>query len=66
MQGGVDVCITVTLLDGLVLARSGYHHDMNYRSVNLGQAGPSTQRSLTLMNMKMQMCCLHKLKLHIN
>ncbi len=26
------VCVTVTLLDGLVLARSGFHHSMNYRS----------------------------------
>jgi uncharacterized protein len=33
------VCITVTLLDGLVLARSAFHHSMNYRSVvALGQA----------------------------
>jgi nitroimidazol reductase NimA-like FMN-containing flavoprotein (pyridoxamine 5'-phosphate oxidase superfamily) len=30
---GVDVCVTVTLLDGLVLARSTVHHSMNYRSV---------------------------------
>jgi nitroimidazol reductase NimA-like FMN-containing flavoprotein (pyridoxamine 5'-phosphate oxidase superfamily) len=30
---GVDVCITVTLLDGLVLARSVFNHSMNYRSV---------------------------------
>jgi nitroimidazol reductase NimA-like FMN-containing flavoprotein (pyridoxamine 5'-phosphate oxidase superfamily) len=29
----VEVCITVTLLDGLVLARSGFHSSMNYRSV---------------------------------
>lgn len=29
----IDVCITVTLLDGLVLARSAFHHSMNYRSV---------------------------------
>lgn len=36
---GIDVCLTVTLLDGLVLARSVYHHSMNYRSVVLfGQA----------------------------
>ena len=32
---GVEVCMTVTLLDGLVLARSAYHHSMNYRSVVL-------------------------------
>ena len=31
--GGVQVCVTVTLLDGLVLARSTFHHSMNYRSV---------------------------------
>jgi len=30
---GVDVCVTVTILDGLVLARSAFHHSMNYRSV---------------------------------
>jgi uncharacterized protein len=30
---GVTVCVTVTLLDGLVLARSGFHSSMNYRSV---------------------------------
>jgi len=28
-----QICVTVTLLDGLVLARSGFHHSMNYRSV---------------------------------
>jgi hypothetical protein len=33
LQTGVDVCLTVTLLDGLVLARSAFHHSMNYRSV---------------------------------
>lgn len=30
-----EVCVTVTLLDGLVLARSAFHHSMNYRSVVL-------------------------------
>ncbi len=30
---GVQICVTVTLLDGLVLARSAFHHSMNYRSV---------------------------------
>lgn len=30
---GIDICVTVTLLDGLVLARSAFHHSMNYRSV---------------------------------
>ena len=32
---GAEVCITVTLLDGLVLARSAFNHSMNYRSVML-------------------------------
>jgi len=33
LKEGVDACVTVTLLDGLVLARSAFHHSMNYRSV---------------------------------
>jgi nitroimidazol reductase NimA-like FMN-containing flavoprotein (pyridoxamine 5'-phosphate oxidase superfamily) len=33
LAGGVEACVTVTLLDGLVLARSAFHHSMNYRSV---------------------------------
>jgi nitroimidazol reductase NimA-like FMN-containing flavoprotein (pyridoxamine 5'-phosphate oxidase superfamily) len=33
MKDGVAVCVTVTLLDGLVLARSVFNHSMNYRSV---------------------------------
>jgi uncharacterized protein len=31
--GGTELCVTVTLVDGLVLARSAFHHSMNYRSV---------------------------------
>jgi nitroimidazol reductase NimA-like FMN-containing flavoprotein (pyridoxamine 5'-phosphate oxidase superfamily) len=39
VQGGVPVCVTVTHLDGFVLARSGFHHSINYRSVMaFGQA----------------------------
>jgi len=30
---GADICVTVTLVDGLVLARSAFHHSMNFRSV---------------------------------
>ena len=30
-----EMCVTITLLDGLVLARSAFHHSMNYRSVVL-------------------------------
>lgn len=33
MKDGVPVCVTVTLLDGLVLARAVFNHSMNYRSV---------------------------------
>jgi len=32
LRDGVEACVTVTLLDGLVLARSAFHHSMNYRS----------------------------------
>ena len=35
LEGGIDVCLTVTILDGLVIARSWFHHSMNYRSVVL-------------------------------
>ena len=42
--GSMPVCVTVTLLDGLVLARSAFHHSMNYRSVViLGQATEVTE-----------------------
>lgn len=41
LRGGVPMCVTVTLLDGLVLARSAFHHSLNYRSVVvLGTAYP--------------------------
>src|SRR5205085_308388 len=33
LSDGVQVCVTVTIVDGLVLARSAFHHSMNYRSV---------------------------------
>lgn len=33
LADGVDVCVTITLVDGLVLARSAFHHSINYRSV---------------------------------
>jgi uncharacterized protein len=41
LAGGIDVCLTVTLVDGLVLARSAFHHSINYRSVMVfGRALP--------------------------
>ena len=33
LSEGVEVCVTVTLIDGLVLARSAFNHSVNYRSV---------------------------------
>lgn len=45
LAGGLDVCVTVTILDGLVLARSVYNHSLNYRSVVvLGNARPVEDR----------------------
>ena len=45
LAAGVQACLTVTLLDGLVLARSAFHHSMNYRSVVvLGRASEVTDR----------------------
>jgi len=39
LKTGIDACVTVTLVDGLVLARSAFHHSINYRSVVIfGQA----------------------------
>jgi len=45
LSSGLEVCVTVTLVDGLVLARSAFHHSMNYRSaVVLGRARLVTDR----------------------
>ncbi len=33
LRDGIDACVTITILDGLVMARSAFHHSMNYRSV---------------------------------
>jgi nitroimidazol reductase NimA-like FMN-containing flavoprotein (pyridoxamine 5'-phosphate oxidase superfamily) len=46
LAAGAQMCLTVTLLDGLVLARSAVHHSVNYRSVVvLGQATPIVEPS---------------------
>jgi nitroimidazol reductase NimA-like FMN-containing flavoprotein (pyridoxamine 5'-phosphate oxidase superfamily) len=43
LSAGVDVCVTVTHVDGFVLARSAFHHSVNYRSVVvLGRANAVT------------------------
>ena len=33
LRNAIPICVTVTIVDGLVLARSAFHHSMNYRSV---------------------------------
>jgi len=33
LKGGVPACVTASIVDGLVLARSVFHHSLNYRSV---------------------------------
>lgn len=46
LASGAQMCLTVTLLDGLVLARSAVHHSVNYRSVVvLGHATPIVESS---------------------
>jgi len=41
LDDGVETCVTVTIVDGLVLARSHFHHSMNYRSAMIfGRAMP--------------------------
>ena len=45
LREGLEACVTATILDGLVLARSTFHHSMNYRSVVvLGTAREVTDR----------------------
>lgn len=52
-RGGIAVCVTVTLLDGLVLARSAYHHSMNYRSVVIvGTATEIAEREAKIAAMR--------------
>jgi len=56
---GVPVCVTVTLLDGLVLARSIFNHSMNYRSVVvLGTA-------ISIEDREEKLAALHALSEHI-
>jgi uncharacterized protein len=54
IRGGIPVCVTVTLIDGLVLARSAYHHSINYRSVViLGIATEIAEHEAKLAAMRM-------------
>src|SRR5262245_36190078 len=59
LGSGADACVTVTLVDGLVLARSAMHHSMNYRSVVLfGKAS-------AIDDAKEKMAVLHALTEHV-
>ena len=53
LSGGVNVTVAVTLLDGLVLARSAFHHSMNYRSVvifgNASQVNDEAEKLAALL-----------------
>jgi nitroimidazol reductase NimA-like FMN-containing flavoprotein (pyridoxamine 5'-phosphate oxidase superfamily) len=50
---GAELCVTVTLLDGLVLARSAMHHSMNYRSVVIFGRGRAVEdREEKLMSLE--------------
>ena len=53
LRDGIPVCVTVTLLDGLVLARSAFHQSMNYRSVVvLGVASEVTDQAERLRGLE--------------
>ena len=50
---GVQVCLTVSLLDGFVMARSGFHHSINYRSAMLlGKAEKVTDKDAKVRHMQ--------------
>jgi nitroimidazol reductase NimA-like FMN-containing flavoprotein (pyridoxamine 5'-phosphate oxidase superfamily) len=56
---GTEMCVTVTLVDGVVLARSAFHHSMNYRSVVVfGRATP-------VADLVERRAALHRLVEHI-
>jgi uncharacterized protein len=53
VRGGIPVCLNVSLIDGLVLARSGFHSSINYRSVMLfGEAEPVTDEAAKLATLE--------------
>jgi nitroimidazol reductase NimA-like FMN-containing flavoprotein (pyridoxamine 5'-phosphate oxidase superfamily) len=54
VSGGIPMCVTVTLIDGLVLARSIFNHSMNYRSVvvlGTGTAIEDREEKLTALRL---------------
>src|SRR5207249_4589767 len=59
LKEGIDMCLTVTLIDGLVLARSAFHHSMNYRSVVI------FGRPTLIENRKEKLAALYTLSEHM-
>jgi hypothetical protein len=56
LQQGLEACVEVTLVDGLVLARSAFHHSINYRSVILYgtlREAPDKARALEIFTEKL-------------
>jgi nitroimidazol reductase NimA-like FMN-containing flavoprotein (pyridoxamine 5'-phosphate oxidase superfamily) len=56
LQAGMEACVEVTLVDGLVLARSAFHHSINYRSAILYgtlRDVPDKQRALEVFTEKL-------------
>ena len=53
IEGGSPVCLTVSHLDGFVMARSGFHHSVNYRAVMVfGMAHKVTDEAEKLQSLK--------------
>lgn len=59
LEQGIAACVTVTLVDGLVLARSAFHHSMNYRSA----VAFGTARKIADAGQKME--CLRVISEHL-
>src|SRR3954471_15539998 len=56
LRSGTEACVEVTLVDGLVLARSAFHHSMNYRSAILYgtlEEEPDAERALEIFTNKL-------------
>jgi len=56
LRAGLEACVEVTLIDGLVLARSAFHHSINYRSVILYgtlEDAPDKERALEIFTEKL-------------
>jgi len=60
LESGVPACVTVAIVDGLVLARSAFHHSMNYRSVVAFGA------AIKLVNSDEKLRALRVISEHIN